>query len=456
MTPGTGLELSALQEAALGIPLSDVGFTLYKVNDAYTVTSVTTTAQALSNATIIDEQMTDANGEAKWSNLELGYYVLRETTPPVGGFAPAEDAIITMPLGITSSGVGWNHDIHVYPKNVRTGDISKEVANAQASYKVGDTVSWKIFAKIKDTLFLSGSYGAMEITDVLDERLDFTANSDVVLAHGGTPPDLALVRGTDYTVTPTGNTIVWALTNAGMEKVTTAGATTVSIVFDAAINAKATDGSAGLPTIANGGSMSWKNHDNSVSGTPVIDETQKPKIALSGIVINKVDSITQSTMLDGAKFKIADSISNARNGDYIKRGADSTVDIEITTGNNPSTLATEKGWAMITGLPLNASSDTKYYLVEVQAPTGYVLRRNMVEVTIAQGSQLITAVILNQKIGSPPLTEESPTFVLPYTGGIGTILFTGVGIGLIMVAFVVFYRTRKKSKNPLPHTQKEK
>ncbi|MDL2324374.1 SpaH/EbpB family LPXTG-anchored major pilin [Ruminococcaceae bacterium OttesenSCG-928-A16] len=465
--PGDGLQIT--DPSGLGTALDNVGFTLWQVDSSYEVTAATTVDEAKANATSLGEVLTEG-GVAEWTNLAMGYYVLEETPPPTPNekYEPAAPAIITLPMGITSTGRGWNYNVHVYPKNVKTDDITKEVVAAAAQYNVGDTVSWKIDAKIKANLVANAVYGSMTVTDVLDARLTYTEDSDVVTAMGGKSAPLALARGVDYTVDTSivvnpsdemaSSVVTWALTEAGMDKVAADGSTSLSISFDTVVNINAQDGTPpGSPSITNGASVAWDNVTDNGDGTSTVDpvtpaeiaEEDKASIDLAGIEIIKVDSQDTTILLNGAEFKIALTEAQAQSGDFLKRGANDTEDIVIITGDNPSTTDSESGWAMFTGLPLAADHDTNgttFYLVETKAPSGYVLRQSIVQVTIAAGSKKVTTEVLNQKIGDPPLDEDRPTFQLPATGGIGTTLFIIVGVALMAGAVILLVKSRKKNK----------
>ena len=143
------------------------------------------------------------------------------------------------------------------------------------------------------------------------------------------------------------------------------------------------------------------------------------KVVTGGIQIKKVD--TQGTVLQGAKFKIATSEANAKNGTFL---SDENGIIEVTTGAD--------GMATIEGLEYNDDETARdYWLVETQAPTyeeneetkAYTLLGEPLKVAVDGDSHTVAVEVVNRK-----------PFSLPLTGGIGTVLFTAVGIAIIVIA----------------------
>lgn len=138
-TEGTG-EISDADKVPSGTkPLADAGFTIYKIADVndltryYStnpselpnvndyVTQDKTTKKWSINAAYKDtnvggEKKTDGKGEVIFDNLELGFYVVVETTSPDKVTVPVEPFIVSIPM-TTKDGGNWLYDVNVYPKN---------------------------------------------------------------------------------------------------------------------------------------------------------------------------------------------------------------------------------------------------------------------------------------------------------------------------------------------------
>ena len=80
-----------------------------------------------------------------------------------------------------------------------------------------------------------------------------------------------------------------------------------------------------------------------------------------------------------------------------------------------------------------------YYLVETQAPSGYNLLDNAVKVNFTD-DVAGTAGVYTVDV------ENSSGIQLPITGGTGTVIFTIIGIALMVGAVVLFVVSRKKAK----------
>lgn len=128
-----------------------------------------------------------------------------------------------------------------------------------------------------------------------------------------------------------------------------------------------------------------------------------------------------------------------RAGDTAKKGLkgakfDIYSDQALTT--KVGTLTTdETGYGSYKSL-----GEGTYYLKEIKAPTGYVVSKNAIEVKVSsasvdEGYQLVE--IANNAAG-----------LLPFTGGMGTIIYTIIGLAIVAGASVgiVYYKKRKVAK----------
>ena len=81
-----------------------------------------------------------------------------------------------------------------------------------------------------------------------------------------------------------------------------------------------------------------------------------------------------------------------------------------------------------------------YYLVETQAPSGYNILDNAVRVNFTDADVEATDGVYTVKV------PNSSGIQLPITGGTGTVIFTIIGIALMVGAVVLFVVSRKKAK----------
>ena len=134
-TAASGKE-DASQVPAGAVPIKDVGFTIYQVKDATKLADYySTTPASLPAATdyytgtgknvqvnadvaalkVGNEVLTNADGVAEFTNLDLGLYLVVETTSPAIVTGPCDPFLISVPM--TTDGDDWLYNVHVYPKN---------------------------------------------------------------------------------------------------------------------------------------------------------------------------------------------------------------------------------------------------------------------------------------------------------------------------------------------------
>lgn len=153
-TKGTGKVETSLPAGAE--PLKGAGFTLYKVVNKEDMevyyntnpTNLPAVGEYVEAGSIkpgvaletITEQKTDKNGTATFSGLELGFYVVIETTVPDAVTTPMKPFLLSVPM-TTTDGSDWLYDIHVYPKNeTGYGKISLEKTGVKDDEKISGAV----------------------------------------------------------------------------------------------------------------------------------------------------------------------------------------------------------------------------------------------------------------------------------------------------------------------------
>lgn len=127
------------------------------------------------------------------------------------------------------------------------------------------------------------------------------------------------------------------------------------------------------------------------------------------IELEKVDAKDENLKLEGAVFQVIDK--------------DGKVVSELTTDKNGIAVSN----------PLLVG---KYTLKEVQAPVGYMLLKESIEIDVTQETAIQKIKIENHK------TE----WIIPETGGIGTVIFYVIGGILMFITSFLFFRKRKSVK----------
>jgi fimbrial isopeptide formation D2 family protein len=405
--PRDGKEIT--DTSGLGDPLDGVEFSVCRVAYNGTAIDLSTSAgwdlvpgAALVNgalptgytATACESATTD-EGTAE-VDLDLGLYLVTETGPGDNQIvSPVVPFLVSIPY---PSSDAWLYDVHVYPKNkLNETEPTKTVADPGQSVVVDDVVTWTITAPIPP-LADGDTYRSFVITDQLDSRL--TANqADIVVAID----DEELTLNDDYTVTVVDGLVTITLTSDGRDQLT--GAENVVVT---------------LPTTVGSLGETEFSNDALVNVNGSSQDTDKPKVNWGSVKVVKHNAAAPIQTLADAEFEIWTSNENGT----------------LVLGN----LTTdENGEIVVNGLWVGVNADTSetYWLKETKAPTGYVLPTNpWTQVTVTAG--LLTPV----DVAVPNTKQPGPS--LPLTGGMGTAIFGGTGLALVVVAVAAGLSIRRK------------
>ena len=312
-------------------------------------------------------------------------------------------------------------------------DIEKDVTeidNDWSTYDVGEAHTWIIQTNIPAGLATGLKY---EITDTLDYRLTFKGNVVVTVhektAKAGEDALLRLEEGTDYVLTAgtdtaiveekefTVDTFKVALTSGGMQKAAAVLGIEpeIRVYFDAVINENAQMGI----EIPNQAHLEYTNN----VGKEFEEDSDIPEVVTGGLKLIKIDA-SNAGRLSGARFAL---YREAENG---------TVQITVNGAAKKVALITELTTAADGTAVYNGLAYGTYYLVETAAPENYNRLTEPVVVEVNADSHL--------EEGSAVTVRNSAKFKLPETGGMGTTVFTVVGLSIMGAAALLYVITNKK------------
>ena len=352
---------------------------------------------------------------------------------PLSIIAEIAPFLVAVPM-TKVDGTGWIEEVHVYPKNEEM-NITKAVDIEDDAIAVGDTVTYTLITTLPGDIATGDS---LEIVDVLDPALTLVLDS-VNVTTIATPLTKKTDGDGDYTVDYVNRELTVSFTSGGRLKL--AGLTSVTVTFDCVVNL-------GILeyvdyTISNTAAVEFTN-DQSISYSNTTDE--QVDIHTAAIKVIKVGG--NGAALTGAKFKIATSSTNAAEGhfiridsatgelfdydpspgsDWVELGAGNDYEGEGPTNSNITTFSGLKD--------IVDDVYQSYYIVETQAPPGYNLLTSAREVTFTGDEDNYTLEVT---------VRNSAGFILPRTGGIGTIIWTVSGI-ILLGAAVIIFATRKKN-----------
>lgn len=181
------------------------------------------------------------------------------------------------------------------------------------------------------------------------------------------------------------------------------------------------------------------------SSYPYVENSHKQKtdtadVTTFAIKIDKCKYGNESTKLAGAKFDLYRTATQAE----INANPSSAVTIPHTSVKGikleVDKVTDENGSATFAKYEANGTN-YNYYLVETQAPAGYNILDNAVQVNFtAENVDNTTGVYTVQVL-------NSDGFTLPVTGGTGTVIFTLIGIVLMAGAVALFVISRIKNQS---------
>lgn len=469
-----------------GTLLQGVEFVLEKHtgagNEASAWTEVNTSEQDPTNTFNL---VTDTNGQIKLSGLSQGEYRIHEDSYVTGSAAAQKGYILDQtyhtftvnPDGTITYGTNAGRPAITIPVENDRPDMTKEVKKDtdwkdNAQYGVGDTVSYKITIEIPKNIAKLKTFTVTDTPTNLNDKTDTIGVVKVKTADEAA--DTPLVKDTDYTVV-TNATGGFTLTFNQSATVKDCAGRTVTITYDAVVMNSAVVGGNGN---SNKATLEYTNKINS-DGRP--DETSKNTIEDSAVMYSFGIKIVKTkedatTPLPGVMFDLYREAKTEETsvitGDAAKKvGLDKDmrwilVKKDLTTDANGIIDTSVSGTANFTGGLANGD----YYLVETKTVDGYNLLTKPVKVNLSvtatttwktsntfdNTGKLVKRTVektvftnANGDTEKPELTVTTiinrKGFNLPVTGGFGTLLFSGIGVLLVLAGVSVLFSLKKKN-----------
>lgn len=293
--------------------------------------------------------------------------------------------------------------------------------------QIGDTVLFKTTVKA-----YKGAFGYV-LHDKMSEGLTLNPNSIEVKVD-----ETALTVDTDYTVSYTTTDdcdfeITFKQTYLDMITGTSTAPTEITVTYSAILNDKAV-----ISTNANT-NMTKLNYGVDSSYSTEWDETKTYTFQFDLV---KTDA--SNKLLNGAKFELYDAKTDGTKIELVEE-ANGTYHIATAsekTVEDFTSAVIVAGKVTIKGLDAN----TTYWLEETEAPTGYNMLAERVEVKIENSNLTATMEDDVWQTGGIHVVNQTGT-ELPSTGGTGTTMLYAVGGVLVLAAFVLIITKRRASEN---------
>lgn len=395
---------------------------IQKFADDFTTAALTAGTEATSTS----NKITEAVESYAFNDLDYGYYLVYQT-----GTKEIQSSLVSVDKATAEVSLKGE------------APSIEKTANAE-TVEIGQVVTYTITGTIPDTIGYD-SY-VYKIKDTLTTGLDFVKDADgtvvddvnaypvsVKIGEGQATPQTAKLSG-DNNRTMTLDLSQWIKENQ------TSKGSEFTVTYYAKVNANA------VVTEKNSASLEYGN-DPSNTTTTTPSEVKTPTYPLQ---IRKFARGDEQNFLDGATFRLYPTEGDAK--------ADTNA-IGVTGSNGTYTVdKNSKNFDMVSveseipsgmNLKLNGLAAGTYWLVETEAPDGYngvtapikitITKSNDTDVnnwTISKGDDVETDKIID--------IENSTGTILPGTGGMGTVLFTVVGVVLALLIGASFVISRRK------------
>lgn len=370
----------------------------------------------------VDTQTVAADGTATFANLAMGEYFIRPTS--------TTSVYQLMLQKIEPTVVGGTYKIDDLTFGAKHEEVSVGKTANKTSVTKKEKVTYTITVDIP-TYATGATDRSFSVSDLLPDGLTIDTDSiNVILKYLGF--ESTLPEGT-YTLDKTATddyTFKFSVNSTQYLDWAGLGGHQLIITYTATLN----DDDA--TTAVNTKETNTVTFD--YSNYPYVENSHKQKtdtvdVTTFAIKIDKYVDGESTTKLAGAKFDLYRTVyPGEAGGVLIPHTLVQGIKLEgdkVTDANGVATF--EK---------YEANGDRyDYYLVETQAPSGYNLLDNAKKLNFTGNDVAETHGVYTVEV------PNSSGIKLPITGGTGTVIFTVIGIALMVGAVVLLVVSRKKS-----------
>ena len=380
---------------------------------------------------------TDEKGNILVKDLPLGDYYFSEVKAPTGYLVNKAAQRIKFNVlegqhGKTIEALYQDTNNLTYDGTVNVPNDKQptvEKTNNQQSVAYGENTTWTISADVPRNI---SEHSVFNVSDKLDPRLVYTDNLSVKVAGQEIPK-------TDYTVTaPAGAGGKLIVDFIKGSTVTTNFGTYASQKVEVSFTTKLIAGFVPDQVVTNQADLNFTNVPGVSNETITTPPTAT--VTTGGYHFKKVAKNEKGASLADAEFVVV------KDGSYLAYTTEAGTKVETMTSNTSD--YGNVAWVKTVGEATRFVTSTdglidvrglafgNYELKEVKAPTGYRLLTKTEAFTVGKDSWTTTK-------GKPSVIVNSNMPLLPQTGGIGSVIFTLVGLSLVLVAFQINKRAKK-------------
>lgn len=343
------------------------------------------------------------------TGLALGYYLLDSSVGTLCSLSSSQPNVT----------IDEKNDV---PSVSKTFDNGKTTNNVS----IGDVITFNTVVNVKKGAQSYVLHDKMSAGLKLNQKLNADNDKPVLITKDNHEK---LIYDTDYTFTETTDGFTIDFSKAFLKRFEDKEYALI-VMYSATLTEKAVIGGTGNTneTYLKYGVSSESNHSTTTTytfGIPVLKYTGDVNNPLAGakfkLYTNPTcndDNTALKFKLNGAKYRY-----DSTNGDYVLTSLENTGHIDIE------------------GLEAGT-----YYLKEIEAPKGYNLLANAVEIQITQDGKVKVKKDANFEEVTEVGVENKSGTVLPSTGGAGTTMIYLIGAVLVLGSGVVL-ATKRRVKN---------
>ena len=369
----------------------------------------------------VDTQTVAADGTATFANLAMGEYFIRPTS--------TTSVYQLMLQKIEPTVVNGTYVIDDVTFSAKHQEVSVTKTADKTSVTKNEKVTYTITVDIP-TYATGATDRSFSVSDLLPDGLTIDTDSiNVILKYLGF--ESTLPEGT-YTLDKTATddyTFKFSVDSTQYLDWAGLGGHQLIITYTATLNDDAT-------TAVNTKETNTVTFD--YSNYPYVANSHKQKtdtvdVTTFAIKIDKYVDGEETNKLAGAKFDLYRTVYPGETGVTIPHTSIQGIKLEGDKVTDADGVATFEKYEA-------NGTNYDYYLVETQAPSGYNLLADAVKVNFTDTEVATTAGIYTVQV------PNKSGIQLPITGGTGTVIFTIIGIALMVGAVVLFVVSRKKAK----------
>lgn len=431
--------------------------------------------------------LTDENGVTTATGLPVGLYLVVETRVPEEVHTTIDPFFVSLPM-TDVTGERWNYDVTVYPKNQTNNPTIDKLVSENGTYadiataSEGDVLDYRVVTKLPTITSEATYLSKYTFVDQLSQGIKYNKDTTIAIyeseadAKNGTGNPIATWdKGNgNFTVSydDTANSMTVAMTSTGLAEINPKYTDRyLVVIYKATVNsdAKVVLGDTGNKnTVVLTYSRTNTGEENTIKDIA--------NVFFYGINLKKTFSDNK-----GDATKVQFVLQNKTDGYYVVADG-SEGNYHVTDGTHGNTEA--DGTVFVPkadgSLVINGLEADTYVLTEIHTSDGYSLLKEPITIEFKQTIDTITPSVAtvtgnpnpnveviytngerasakvddkavqmsadNQSLNARADMEviNTNSFLLPQTGGLGTLLFTILGACAVIVGIMVVTKKSKK------------